>query len=127
MNIASIDMGTNTILLLIADISNGNFCPIINRYEIPRIGRGLKPGEKIPEENIKKMLDVFDSYSETIKKFECKIIKIVATNALRIASNSREIKNIINDRYGYEIDIISGLEEARLSFLGASLGSAGSE
>ncbi|MDO8549806.1 MAG: Ppx/GppA phosphatase family protein [Ignavibacteria bacterium] len=124
MTIASIDTGTNTILLLIADVNlqTGEIKVIENLHSIPRIGKGLKEGNPMPDENIKRMFDILTEYSESIKKHKCEKVLLTGTNALRIASNRAQLVNEIKKKYGYELDVISGEEEAKYSYLGAISG-----
>ncbi|OGU58257.1 MAG: hypothetical protein A2V66_03450 [Ignavibacteria bacterium RBG_13_36_8] len=122
MNIASIDIGTNTVLLLIATIDQEHltFKPIINAYKVPRIGRGLIKGNSIPDKNVSQLLDVLKEYSFLIAQNNCNITLVTATNALRIATNADNIVEKIKDAIGYDLKIVTGEEEAYLSFLGAS-------
>ena len=121
MNIASIDIGTNTVLLLIAevDLLNYNIKPLLNEYRMPRIGKGLSEGKKIDNTKIKALYNVLEEYSEKIKNKGCENILAVGTNALRLASNSQEIVSEIKNSWNIDVKIIQGIEEARLSYLGA--------
>ena len=120
MNIASIDIGSNTVLLLIAKIEKSQLVPIINRYESPRLGKDLHIGGNIQTNRIENLYDILRSYNKEIIAHNCENIIVTATNAMRIAANSQEIiKNIKND-IGLDVQIISGNEEAKLSYLGAS-------
>ncbi len=122
MTIASIDIGTNTVLLLIAetDDSGQNIKTLLNEYRIPRIGKGLSPGGRIKEEKSDALFEVLNDYSGIIKSYGCDKIIATATNALRTASNGKEIAGEIKKRFGIPVDIISGEEEAKYSFLGAA-------
>ena len=120
MNIASIDIGSNTVLLLIASIENKTLIPIINKYESPRLGKGLKIGGKIENERVTHLLDILSEYKVLSEKYNCGKIIVTATNALRIASNSKKIISKIKDELDLEVEIISGGREAELSFYGAS-------
>ncbi len=120
MNIASIDIGSNTILLLIAKVEDHKIIPIYNQYETPRLGKDLKIGGKILDNKIEELLKILLDFKRKIIQYKCSKTIITATNAMRIASNSDEIINIVKSRLDLEIKIISGSEEARLSFLGAS-------
>lgn len=124
MNIASIDIGTNTILLLIANINtiDGKIKPLQNEYRMPRIGRGLLPGQPISEDRVEAMMQVLDEYSSMIKSHNCSRIIANATSALRLASNSGSIRAEVKSKFGIDISVISGHEEARLSYLGAVSG-----
>lgn len=122
MTIASIDIGTNTVLLLISsfDEKNNTFSTLRNDYKIPRLGRGLLPYSPIPDTNISRLIEVIEYYHQIISEYKCDIVLIKATNAMRLASNSLEIIDLIKRKYGYTIEVITGEKEAQLSYLGAS-------
>lgn len=120
MNIASIDIGSNTVLLLVSSINNGRLKPIINKYESPRLGKGLQVGGEIREESIQHLLEILKNYKKIIKQYECNEVILTATNAMRIASNSEIIISRIKKDLDLDIRIITGEEEARLSYMGAS-------
>ena len=122
MTVASIDIGTNTILLLIAEVNleTGNIKTVENSYRIPRIGKGLLLGNPMPDENVKRMFTIVSEYSEIIKKHKCEKVLVTGTNALRIAINTPSIIRKLKEKFGYELNVISGKEEAKLSFLGAT-------
>lgn len=121
MTIASIDIGSNTVLLLIAkaDTKNHKITPLLNEYRMPRLGKGLKPGGKIEDEKIQLFFEILSEYKNIIEKYNCEKILLTATNAFRLASNSKEIMKLVKEKFGYDIDIISGEVEAELAFLGA--------
>jgi len=122
MIIASIDIGTNTVLLLIAVVNKARneIKTLKNFYSIPRIGKGLLPDNEIPEENIQRLLDSLRQYKEIITEFQCKKIIITGTKALRSAENSDDIIKRVRKELNFNIQIISGEEEAELSFLGST-------
>lgn len=122
MNVASIDIGTNTVILLIAkiNISDKNITTILNEYQMPRLGKGLAYGQPMPDENIARLFGVFDIYSGIISKYDCSLVIANGTSALRRASNSADVIGSISKNYGIDIKVISGEEEARLSYLGAA-------
>ncbi len=121
MNIASIDIGTNTILLLIAEVMKGSkkITPILNEYRIPRIGKGLIPGGEINISQIELLYNVLNEYSDIITGYKCVKVIITATNAFRISSNGKEIADHIYEKFNFNVNIISGKDEAKLSYLGA--------
>ncbi len=121
MIIASIDIGTNTVLLLIAKVDETSFeiTPLLNEYKMPRIGRGLKLNENIAEERIEKLITVLSEYQSIISKYNVDDVLVTATNALRIAANSAEIVERIKKQLLWNVNIISGKTEAELAFLGA--------
>ncbi len=122
MTIASIDIGSNTVLLLIAeyDPSSQRIVTIENHYKTPRLGEGLKLGDTINETKINLLRNILLDYKNIVLKNGCSVILLKATNAFRIASNSTGIVNFIKKMDSLKIEIISGDEEARLTFLGSA-------
>lgn len=122
MTIASIDIGSNTVLLLIAeyDRENQNLKSVVNHYTTPRMSEGLLPGGMIPESKINSLLKIISDYKNIAAQNNCSVILLKATNAFRISSNSQEIIRLIKERFSLETEIISGDEEARLTFLGSA-------
>jgi exopolyphosphatase / guanosine-5'-triphosphate,3'-diphosphate pyrophosphatase len=120
MNIASIDIGTNTILLLIAKVTDSKIIPLHNEYRIPRIGKGIKANHPITQEKIDLFIKILIEYKKIIDSYNCELVIANATNAMRLASNSKEIIEMVFNETGFLINIISGEEEAKLSFLGAA-------
>ena len=121
MNIASIDIGSNTVLLLVAevDIASKKIKTIKNEYRIPRIGQGLIPDQPIKTEKINLLKNILIEFENTINKYNCKYTIVTATNALRIASNSNFIIEDIKKEFKLETNIVSGKDESKLSYLGA--------
>lgn len=126
MNIASIDIGSNTVLLLIARIeeNTNNIHTILNKYEIPRISRNLETNGNISGEAIDRLIDVLQSYDKIINEHHCEHILVNATNAMRVAANGSEVVKMIRRIFGYTVNIIPGRHEAYLSYLGATYGKA---
>lgn len=122
MNIASIDIGSNTVLLLICEVSkNGSLGrTILNLQRIPRISSGLKPGDEILDNKIDLLMEVLDEYKKVIDENDVELVFSIATNALRIASNRNNIVERIRKNYGWITEIISGEREAFLSYIGAT-------
>lgn len=122
MTIASIDLGTNTILLLIAyvDFNHKKIHVIFEDQKIPRIGEGLKPGFPISENKEKLLLEILDSYKNLANHYQCEQILVTATNAFRIASNRDYLVEKIDKLLNLKVSVISGEEEAKLTFLGCT-------
>jgi len=120
MIIASIDIGTNTVLLLIAEIDETSLeiTPLLNEYRMPRIGRGLKQSENIAEDRIEKLFSVLSEYQSIINKYNVADVIVTGTNALRIASNSDEIVERIKKQLLWNVNIVSCKLEAEYAFLG---------
>jgi exopolyphosphatase/guanosine-5'-triphosphate,3'-diphosphate pyrophosphatase len=124
MIIASIDIGTNTILLLIAeaDTVSNEIKTIRDEFRIPRIGEGLLVNSPIKQEKTELLINTLSEYKEIIAQYSCDKLILTATNAFRIASNAGELVKKIKSELGFDITIVPGKDEAKLSFLGAISG-----
>ncbi len=122
MIVSSIDVGTNTVILLVAEVDkNANkIIPLYNEQRIPRIGKNLKDGTEISTAKIKELFQILHDYRIIIDNFKCERNFLTATNALRIASNGKEIIDRIISEFDIEARIVEGDTEAELSFLGAT-------
>lgn len=118
MTAASIDIGSNTVLLLIAEIHEKLIKPVREIQRIPRISAGLHPGGKISGESADRLMEVLNEYLLLIKDYDCDSVFISATSAFRKAINRDQIKTIIEKLFKSEVKILSGNEEAELAFLG---------
>lgn len=121
MKIASIDIGTNTVLLLIAEVNKESKTvnPILNKYKMPRVGKDLIPGGQIKKERISALYKILEKYKSIIEQEKCEPVLVNATNAFRIASNAKSIVDEIKVKFGFDVNIIDGATEAKYSFLGA--------
>ncbi len=124
MKIASIDIGSNTVLLLIAEIGKENrkLTPILNLYRMPRLSKGLNSSNIIVDSSIDSLLNVLKEYNSTIRDYNCDHIIVNATQAFRIANNADFITQKIKSEFELNVNIIPGEREAFLSFLGAQSG-----
>jgi len=125
VKVASIDLGSNSTRMLIADITNGTITTIYKEHQVTRMADKLSESKIISKEATKRVLKVLASYFKTINKNNVENIQIVGTAAFRDATNSEEITQLIEKRFGYEVDIVSGEEEGVLTSVGVlnSLGS----
>ena len=120
MRVAAIDCGTNSIRLLIADISGNSFREILRTMEIVRLGQGVdKTGEFHPEA-IARTLSAVDTFAREIARRGVERIRFCATSATRDATNRDLFINGVKERLGITPEVIPGSEEAALSFLGAT-------
>ena len=125
VKVASIDLGSNSTRMLIADITNGTLTTIYKEHQVTRMADKLSESKIISKEATKRVLKVLAGYFKTINKNNVENIQIVGTAALRDAANSQEIIQLIEKKFGFEIDIVSGEEEGVLTSVGVlnSLGS----
>jgi exopolyphosphatase/guanosine-5'-triphosphate,3'-diphosphate pyrophosphatase len=118
--VASIDIGTNTILLLIAEVEGKNLRPLFEMETVVRLGEGVHKNRILSKEAMDRGLQTLTQYLERCKAMEVQKIFSVGTSALREGANSEDFLRIIKDRLDLSIEIISGEDEARLSFLAVS-------
>ena len=120
MRVGAIDCGTNSIRLLIADIDGSNFREIYRGMEIVRLGQGVdKTGEFHPDA-IERTLKAVENFSNELQKGGVAKVRFVATSATRDATNRELFLNGVHDRLGIYPEVITGDEEAALSFQGGS-------
>ena len=120
MRVAAIDCGTNSIRLLIADIEGSNFREIYRTMEIVRLGQGVDQNKAFHPDAIARTLAAVDLFAQEISKRGVEKIRFCATSATRDASNRDLFINGVKERLGIEPEVISGDEEARLSFIGST-------
>jgi exopolyphosphatase/guanosine-5'-triphosphate,3'-diphosphate pyrophosphatase len=118
--VAAIDCGTNSIRLLVADISDGNFREIAREMEIVRLGQGVDATGQFDPEAIDRTLAATRKYAEIIKSKGAEKIRFCATSATRDATNRELFINGVREILGIEPEVIPGTEEAALSFMGAT-------
>ena len=121
MTIASIDIGTNTVLLLIADVDpvTRKIIPLINEYRMPRIGQGTKQTGRISQERLKLLYDVLNEYKSIINGCNCDKVILTGTNAFRMAHNTPEIKDGLKKIFNFDLRVITGEDEAEYAYFGA--------
>jgi exopolyphosphatase/guanosine-5'-triphosphate,3'-diphosphate pyrophosphatase len=115
--VASIDIGANTILLLIAKVDNGTLKPLFEMETIARLGEGVQRNGILSQEAMKRGFQTLTQYLERCQKMGAQKIFAVGTSALREAKNSDHFLKMIQEKLDLSIEIISGEEEAQLSFL----------
>jgi exopolyphosphatase/guanosine-5'-triphosphate,3'-diphosphate pyrophosphatase len=115
--VASIDIGTNTILLLIAKVDEGEIKPLLEKETMVRLGKGLYQNGVISPESMSRGYQTLSYYVDCCHEVGIQKIFTVGTSALREAKNSEDFLKMIKEKLGLSIEIISGEEEARLSYL----------
>src|SRR5688572_15426271 len=121
--VAVIDIGTNTTRLLVAERDQGGDLVELERSTIiTRIGQGVDATGRLADEAMDRVSEAIASYREIIDRVGAERIVAVATSAMRDAENGRDFREYLNKRFGVDARTISGDEEARLTFLGATAG-----
>ena len=128
--VAAIDCGTNSIRLLIADITpeSGGAPPLTDvtrQMRIVRLGQGVDRTGRLPPAALRRTMAALAEYAGLIAEAGPEAIRMVATSATRDAANSQEFTDRVRAILGVAPEVISGDEEARLSFTGATRELAG--
>lgn len=120
MRVAAIDCGTNSIRLLIADIEGTSFREVTRLMEVVRLGQGVDKTGQFHPDAIARTLAAVDLYATEIAKRGVEKIRFCATSATRDATNRDLFIEGVFERLGVRPEVISGEEEASLSFMGAT-------
>lgn len=120
--VAAIDCGTNSLRLLVADIypSTGRLVDLHRRMEIVRLGQGVDATGKLAPEALARTFAMLAEYAKTISDSGASSVRMVATSATRDASNAAEFSAGVRQIVGVDPEVVSGAEEAYLSFSGAT-------
>ena len=118
--VAVIDCGTNSIRLLIAEISGTTFKEVIRTMEIVRLGQGVDENKAFHPDAINRTLLAVKSFKEIIDKNKVDKIRFCATSATRDATNRNLFIDSVRDILNVQVEVIPGEEEAALSFTGAT-------
>jgi exopolyphosphatase / guanosine-5'-triphosphate,3'-diphosphate pyrophosphatase len=122
--IAAIDCGTNSIRLLIADSAGGRLHDVHREMRIVRLGQGVDATGQFASEAIERTKGALTAYAELLRRHDVSNVRMVATSATRDAANRDEFFTMTSDVLGTVVpgavaEVITGEEEARLSFHGA--------
>jgi exopolyphosphatase / guanosine-5'-triphosphate,3'-diphosphate pyrophosphatase len=121
MRTAVIDIGTNSTRLLVADVDRetGTIEDLHRESQVTRLGDKVDAGGKLSEEAIGRVMATLADYRTTMDRFDCEANLAVLTSAVRDASNGAEFTERVRSEFGLDARVLSGDEEAQLTFLGA--------
>jgi exopolyphosphatase / guanosine-5'-triphosphate,3'-diphosphate pyrophosphatase len=120
MPVAVIDIGTNTTRLLVAEIEDGHVVELERRTTITSLGQGVDASGRLAQEAMDRVAEAIAAYGEIIDRLAAERVVALATSAMRDAENGPEFRDFLKERFGIDARTISGDEEARLTFLGAT-------
>lgn len=117
--VAAIDCGTNSVRLLIADIDE-QLVDVEREMRIVRLGQGVDQTGELAPEALERTFTEMRGYAALIERHGVDRVRVVATSATRDARNRSDFVTGVNDIFGVKPEVISGDEEASLSFTGAT-------
>jgi exopolyphosphatase / guanosine-5'-triphosphate,3'-diphosphate pyrophosphatase len=120
--VAAIDCGTNSLRLLVADVDLGRaeLADVHRRMEIVRLGQGVDKTGRLAPEALARTTGVLGDYADIITGSAARAVRMVATSATRDASNATEFTRRVKEVLGVAPQVLTGPEEAVLSFTGAT-------
>lgn len=125
MILATIDVGTNSVKLLVAEARNGRVRPLEERVTITRLGEGVEKSGHISRPAMDRTLEALVDFREHARSRRAWNIAAVGTRVLRAAKNAGEFVKRCRGELDLDVRVLSGPEEARLAFLGATEGKTG--
>jgi len=126
--VAAVDCGTNSLRLLVADVdlARAELTDVTRRMEIVRLGQGVDQTGRLAPEALARTAGVLREYADVIAATAAGAVRMVATSATRDASNTAEFTRQVKEILGVAPEVLTGSEEAMLSFTGATAELAGS-
>ena len=118
---AAIDIGTNTVLLLVAEKKENGLHIIHEEQRIPRLGKGVDSNKALSYQSMERVISSVKEYKSIIEDRFNTVSEVVvtATSAVRDAANKSEFIDLIKQETGYEVKLLSGEEEAKFTYEGA--------
>jgi len=117
---AVIDVGTNSVKLLVADVNGGAVGPVFEDSEQTRLGAGFYETRRLQPAAISKTAQAVASFVTQARQMNARSVRVIATSAAREAVNSADLTEAIEQAAGLKVEIISGEEEADLAFRGVA-------
>jgi exopolyphosphatase / guanosine-5'-triphosphate,3'-diphosphate pyrophosphatase len=120
--VAAVDCGTNSLRLLVADVDLGRteVTDVARRMEIVRLGQGVDQSGRLAPEALDRTMGVLRDYADVIATSAARAVRMVATSATRDASNAAEFTRRVKEVLGIAPEVLTGGQEAMLSFAGAT-------
>ncbi|MDF5754789.1 Ppx/GppA phosphatase family protein [Spongiactinospora sp. TRM90649] len=118
--VAAIDCGTNSVRLLVADVTADGLAEIERRMEIVRLGEGVDRTGRLSPAALERTFAAMRGYAKLIAQHGAEAVRVVATSATRDAANRADFERGVREIFGVAPEVVTGAEEAALSFAGAT-------
>jgi exopolyphosphatase/guanosine-5'-triphosphate,3'-diphosphate pyrophosphatase len=122
MRVATIDIGTNSVLLLVAEQTPRGLVAVEEKATVTRLGQGVDQRRELSPEALERTTECLADYARRIRSLGADRVAVVGTSALRDAAGSEQLSSFIESELGATLRVVTGREEARLTFLGATSG-----
>jgi exopolyphosphatase/guanosine-5'-triphosphate,3'-diphosphate pyrophosphatase len=117
---AVIDVGTNSIKLLVADVTGRRLDPVCEQSNQTRLGRGFYQTHELQREAIEQSASAVKSFASIARELGATTIRMIATSAARDARNAADLVSALESAAGVKVEIISGVQEAEWAFQGVT-------
>jgi exopolyphosphatase/guanosine-5'-triphosphate,3'-diphosphate pyrophosphatase len=120
VNVAVVDIGSNSTRLLIAEREDGHIAELVRDTTVTRLGQGVDAGGRLSDDAMQRVYETLDRYRAEIDRHNCRAAVAVLTSAVRDSANGQQFADTVRERYRLEPHVLTGDEEAGLTFLGAT-------
>jgi exopolyphosphatase / guanosine-5'-triphosphate,3'-diphosphate pyrophosphatase len=121
MNVAVVDIGSNSTRLLIAELDDHRIIrELVRHSEVTRLGAGVDADGRLREDAMQRVFTTLDGYKAEIDQHHCETAVAVLTSAVRDSANGDEFADAVRSRYDLQPHVLTGDQEAQLTFLGAT-------
>ena len=121
MNVAVVDIGSNSTRLLIAELDDDRITrELVRHSEVTRLGAGVDADGRLRDDAMARVYATLDGYKAEIDEHGVQTAVAVLTSAVRDSVNGEQFATTVRDRYGLEPHVLSGDQEAELTFMGAT-------
>ena len=122
MRVAAVDLGSNSTRLLVADVADERIDEVVRRLKITRLGEGVDERKRLLPAPIARVRNVLTDFRREAESLGAERTLAIATSAFRDAENGEAFLGEVEWSYGFQTRLLSGHDEAQLTFRGASLG-----
>lgn len=121
--IAAVDVGTNTVLLLLARVAtDGSLTPILQEQRFPRLGKGIDASRHLASDSMRRVIDVLKEYQKLLAPHRPDRVVVCGTSAVRDAANRDDLIAQVRRETGFTLEVLTGNDEARWTYRGALSG-----
>src|SRR5271155_4257250 len=109
---AVIDVGTNSVKLLVGDVTGRDVQPVLEDSKQTRLGHGFYESQRLQPEAVEKTAEVVAGFARTARDLQARSVRVIATSAARDAKNPDDLTDAIEKAAGLKVEIVSGEQEA---------------
>src|SRR2546423_2036932 len=120
--VAAVDLGTNSTRLLVADVDDGTLSEVVRRLAVTRLGEGVDERRRLLPVPIARVRNVLTDFRREAERLGAERTLAIATSAVRDAENGEAFLGEIEWSYGFQTRLLSGHDEAQLTFRGVAVG-----